>query len=122
MLDLFIIKSIQSILLFTSFLAWLSASANQVYSDPFTEAAKYGFAVLLLFIVVFMLWKEYQTEKTSGRHEIKELNEKITEMVDSNREALSSATAAIENSTEAIREQTQLQRELYEHMQRQSRN
>lgn len=73
-------------------------------ADPFAEAAKYGFAVLVLTIVLYMLFREYRQEKEEKntaamgyQAEIQRLNKIITEMVDRNREALMNSSQAINN-------------------------
>lgn len=105
MTDFVIAKVMQVSLLITASITWVSATLSPASIDPFAQAAKYGFAVLFLFIVLFMLYKEYKIEKNSGR----DMSKLIIEMVNSNRKALESAT-------EAIKQQNKLQEKFFEHL------
>ena len=90
------------------FFVYVIAEFQQNYSgsiSPFEEAAKYGFAVLVLFIVLVLLYKDWRNEKDYSKEEIKQLNGVIHEMADQNRKALERSTQAMikqSDSNEAI--------------------
>ena len=98
-MDIIAHKIFQMVLVFIGFLTFIIAQIEESYSmgiSPFEEAAKYGFAVLVLFIVLYFMYKDYQHEKEYSKDEIKSLNMIITKMADQNREALDRSSQSIE--------------------------
>jgi hypothetical protein len=104
MYDLLANKVLQAVLIFISFITYISTNIAQSVTtgavDPFAEAAKYGFAVLVLFIVLFLLYKDWKHEKEYSREEIKSLNTVILDMSVENRKAVERATHAMERNSD----------------------
>jgi hypothetical protein len=103
MYELLANKIFQGVLIIVSFITYISTNIAQSMSggvDPFAEAAKYGFAVLVLFIVLFLLYKDWKHEKEYSREEIKSLNTVILDMSVENRKAVERATHAMERNSD----------------------
>lgn len=113
MSELLISKVAQAVLFFLGWGAFVVAQAPYIDSvSLFEEAAKYGFAVLFLLIVLFLIYKDYKAEKTYSREETQRLNKLIAQMVDDNRKAVDNSTHAINSSTNAMERQTLINQEL----------
>lgn len=92
-------KIFQMALVFIGFVAFIVAQIEENYSvgiSPFEEAAKYGFAVLVLFIVLYFMYKDYQHEKEYSKEEIKNLNNIIIKMAETNRQAIDRSSQSME--------------------------
>lgn len=102
-LEVMLIKIAQAGSLGISYLLFWWAQITDTYSDPFSEAAKYGFAVLFMLIALYLLYKDYRRERDYSN----QLNEAIQKMVDENRKALQKSSEALEKSSEALNRQAQ---------------
>lgn len=90
-------KIAQAGLFVISYILFWWAQVTENYVGPFSEAAKYGFAVLFMLIVLYLLYKDYRHEKNYNR----ELNQLIQKMVDDNRAALDQSSEALEKQSKS---------------------
>ena len=103
MFDVIANKLVMAVLTVISFIFYISANLLQSTSisvDPIQEAAKYGFAVLVLFIVLFLLYKEYRYEREGSKKEIKQLNQTILQISKENLKALERSSRAMERNSD----------------------
>jgi len=99
MYQFLISKIAQASLTIVAFVTYIYAEIQETIPGTvgaLEEAARYGFAVLVLFIVLTLLYQDWNKERDYSRTEIKKLNTLIGEMVKLNREALTRSTRAIE--------------------------
>lgn len=115
MQTLLVSKILQGFLFIIAFITYIIADIQEKMPESismFEEAAKYGFAVLVLFIVLALLYKDWQKEKKYSKDEIQKLNSLIVQMVETNRTALERSAQAMENQNEATKRMTELIQDL----------